>query len=129
MNKRNLSSRNDIRELVVSFYDKIKVDTVLGPYFNDNIDDWEEHYKILTDFWEHQLLGSKNYKRNPIVVHQRVDQKTNYSITSEHFGLWLNLWFATLDELFEGDLVWTAKNRAQKMSTMLFLKIFQARKT
>lgn len=129
MQKRELSNRKDIKTLVIAFYEKVKVDPDLGPFFNSTIKNWDEHYEILTDFWEQQLLGTKSYLRNPIVAHQEVDQKSNYKITNVHFGLWLNLWFATLDELFEGDLVWIAKNRAQKMSTMLFLKLFEARKT
>ena len=62
-----------------------------------------------------------------MVAHQEVDTKMNQSITPEHFGLWLNLWFETLDELFEGETAWIAKNRAQKMSSMLYLHIFQNR--
>ncbi|WP_276389373.1 group III truncated hemoglobin [Eudoraea chungangensis] len=129
MHKRELSNRKDIKTLVISFYEKVKVDPDLGPFFNSTIKNWDEHYDILTDFWEQQLLGAKSYLRNPIVAHQEVDKKSNYKITNAHFGMWLNLWFATLDELFEGDVVWIAKNRAQKMSTMLFLKLFEARKT
>ena len=30
-------------------------------------------------------------------------------------------------ELFEGEISWIAKNRAQKMSTMLFMKIYEHR--
>jgi len=49
------------------------------------------------------------------------------SITELHFGLWLNLWFQTIDELFEGDYAENAKRRARKMGTFLYLKIFEAR--
>lgn len=64
---------------------------------------------------------------NPITAHQEMDDTMDHTITSEHFGLWINLWFTTLDELFEGETAWIAKNRAQKMSTMLYLKIFEHR--
>ncbi len=125
--KSPLENREDIYLLVTSFYKKIRKDKVLGPIFNSIIVDWEAHYEILTDFWESQLLVRRKYLGNPIEVHQQVDSKMNNSITSEHFGLWLNLWFETLDELFTGELVWIAKNRAQKMSTMLFMKIYEHR--
>jgi len=52
---------------------------------------------------------------------------TEGGINPLHFGLWLNLWFETLDELYEGEVVAIAKNRARKMSTMLTLKIFAGR--
>ena len=121
--KSPLENREDIYLLVTSFYKKIRKDKVLGPIFNSIIVDWEAHFEVLTDFWESQLLVRRKYLGNPIEVHQQVDSKMNNSITSEHFGLWLNLWFETLDELFTGELVWIAKNRAQKMSTMLFMKM------
>ena len=47
--------------------------------------------------------------------------------TGTHFGLWLNLCFMTIDELFEGDYAENAKRRARKMGTFLYLKIFEAR--
>jgi len=126
--KSDIKNRQDINLLVIRFYEKIRKDIILGPIFNSIIDDWEAHFELLTDFWESQLLTKRTYLGNPITVHQEVDDKMNHSITSEHFGLWLNIWFATLDELFEGETAWVAKNRAQKMSTMLFLKIFEHRK-
>ena len=51
----------------------------------------------------------------------------NNSITELHFGLWLNLQFQTIDELFEGDYAENAKRRARKMGSFLYLKIFEAR--
>lgn len=127
MIKKELENREDIKRLVIAFYEKVQKDLILGPFFNSTIKNWEKHYEILTDFWEQQLLGGKKYKGNPILVHQKVDKEQQEKITNAHFGLWLNLWFATLDELFRGDLVWVAKNRAQKMSTMLYIKIFESR--
>jgi hemoglobin len=130
MNTTNdIQNRNDIAVLVRKFYSKILMDAKLGPIFDSVITDWEEHYIILTDFWEAQLFLKTRYKGNPIKVHQNVDEEMQHSITMEHFGLWLNLWYATIDELFDGETAWIAKNRAQKMSTMLFLKIFEHRST
>ena len=125
--KPKIENREDINLLVRTFYHKVRKDNVLGPIFNSIISDWESHFIVLTDFWETQLFLKRKYYGNPVVVHQEVDVKMNNSITSEHFGLWLNLWFETIDTLFEGETAWIAKNRAQKMSTMLFLKIFENR--
>ena len=125
--KTDIKNRADITLLVETFYTKIRADKVLGPIFNGIIKDWESHLTLLIDFWETQLLLNRKYHGNPIVAHQEVDEKTNHMINSEHFGLWLNLWYATIDELFEGETAWVAKNRAQKMSTMLFLKMFENR--
>ncbi len=125
--KANISSRKDVKNLVVTFYQKVRKHEILGPIFNHIITDWEAHFELLTDFWETQLFLKRKYHGNPVTAHQEVDDKIDNSVTSEHFGLWLNLWFETIDELFEGETAWIAKNRAQKMSTMLFLKIFEHR--
>ncbi|TFG76081.1 MAG: group III truncated hemoglobin [Flavobacteriales bacterium] len=127
MTKQDIKNREDIRLLVISFYAKIRKDTVLGPIFNGIITDWEHHFGLLTDFWETQLFLKRKYFGNPVTAHQAVDDKVLHTITPEHFGLWMNLWFATIDELFEGETAYIAKNRAQKMSTMLYLKIYEHR--
>ncbi|MEX0289982.1 MAG: group III truncated hemoglobin [Flavobacteriaceae bacterium] len=125
--KKTIEGRADIRLLVTTFYGKVREDKTLGPIFNGIINDWEEHFELLTDFWETQLFLKRKYSGNPVKAHQDVDDKINNSVTPEHFGLWLNLWFATLEELFDGEIAWIAKNRAQKMSTMLYLQIYEHR--
>lgn len=129
MAKKEIQTRKDVHLLVRSFYGKIRAHERLGPIFNTIITDWDGHLDLLTDFWETQLFLKRNYHGNPVTVHQEVDRKIGGIITPEHFGLWLNLWFETLDELFEGETAWIAKNRAQKMSTMLYMQIYQQRKT
>jgi hemoglobin len=125
--KKEIESRIDVQVLVHSFYDRIRKDAMLGPIFNEIISDWETHLELLTDFWETQLFLKRKYLGNPVTAHQEVDDRTNGTITTEHFGMWLNHWFATIDELFEGEVAWIAKNRAQKMSTMLFMQMYQHR--
>jgi len=127
MKKRSIESRADVALLVRTFYGKIRGHHILGPIFNAIISDWDAHLELLTGFWESQLFLKRTYLGNPVAVHQAVDARMGHAITPEHFGLWLNLWFETLDEGFEGETAWIAKNRAQKMSTMLYLKIYEAR--
>lgn len=127
LEKKEIKNRADVQLLVETFYKKIRKHAILGPIFNEIITDWPAHLELLTNFWETQLFLKRTYFGNPVTAHQEVDGKMNGTITSEHFGLWLNEWFATIDELFEGETAWIAKNRAQKMSTMLYLQIFQHR--
>lgn len=128
MEKGDISNRKDVTRLVRTFYGKIRQHPVLGPIFEQHITDWEAHFVVLTDFWESQLFPVKKYWGNPVTAHQQVDAQSGGTITMDHFGQWINLWTATLDELFEGENAWIAKNRARKMSTMLFLKIYEGRK-
>ncbi len=126
-NKPEIKNRKDIAHLVCTFYEKVRKDTILGPVFNGIITDWDAHLEILTDFWESQLFMKRKYIGDPIKAHQKTDDFMGNTMTMEHFGIWLNLWFATLDELFSGETVWIAKNRARKMNTMLFMKIYEHR--
>ncbi|TNJ42433.1 group III truncated hemoglobin [Tamlana fucoidanivorans] len=127
MEKKDLKTRADVYLLVSSFYDKIREDKELGPFFNNLIQDWPAHIENLTDFWESSLFLKTRYLGNPLEAHVKVDRENNHCITERHFGLWLNLWFETINELFEGDYAENAKHRARKMGTFLYMKIFEAR--
>ncbi len=123
----DIESREDIAHLVTTFYDKIKIEPTLGPIFIRAIHDWPTHIEHLTDFWQSQLLFNKRFRGNPAEAHVKVDKAEGHSITPEHFGLWMNLWFETIDELFEGEIAERAKRNARKMNTNLYLKIWEAR--
>jgi hemoglobin len=131
MKKKDIESRENVHLLVSTFYSKIRKDAFLGPFFNRVIKDWDAHIETLTTFWETSLFTTKKLKKkyygNPLTVHIKVDQENNQSITQEHFGNWLNLWYETIDELFEGEYALKAKQKARKMSTFLYLNIFQSR--
>ncbi len=125
--KKQIQSREDVSLLVHSFYAKIRKDEEIGHFFNDVIKDWDEHLEKLTNFWEMNLFGVRNYMGNPIEAHIEVDQNSGGVITTNEFGIWLNHWFATIDELFEGENADTLKRRARKMSSMLYLNMFNHR--
>lgn len=125
--KNDIKNREDVFALISRFYSKVRKNEDIGYFFNASIDDWDEHLEKLTDFWESNLFFKGLYRGNPQKAHVKVDRENNHKIGSEHFGVWLNLWFETIDELFEGELASRAKNNARKMSSHLYLKIFQAR--
>jgi hemoglobin len=127
MNLSDISSRTDIHLLVRTFYAKVQVDELLGPIFNRAINDWEHHFEHLTNFWESNLFYANSYKGNPMEKHAEVDAANHGTINEMHFGVWLNLWYQTIDSLFIGDTAQIAKNRARNMSTFIHLKIFEAR--
>ncbi|MEP3838476.1 MAG: group III truncated hemoglobin [Algibacter sp.] len=129
--KTDIQTREDVALLVTSFYKKVRVHAVLGPFFNHVIKDWDAHLEKLTTFWESSLFMTRKldhkYHGDPLAAHVKVDKDNNNSISELHFGLWLNLWFETLEELFEGEVAENAKRRARKMGSFLYLKIFEAR--
>ena len=131
MDKKDINTRDDVFLLVSSFYKKVRKDETLAPFFNEAIKDWDAHLDKLTTFWESSLFMTRKleqrYYGDPLSAHVKVDKNNNNSISELHFGVWLNLWLQTIDELYEGDCAENAKRRARKMGSFLYLKIFEAR--
>ncbi|MCK0178341.1 group III truncated hemoglobin [Flavobacteriaceae bacterium S0862] len=126
MGKKDIKTRDDIFKLVSTFYAKVRLNEILAPFF-DRIDDWEEHFERLTNFWESSLFLKTKYLGDPLVAHAKADREHGNKISELHFGVWLNLWFETIEELFEGETAENAKRRARKMGTFLYMQIFKAR--
>ena len=123
----DISNKEDIFLLVTTFYGKVRLDSLLGPIFNMVIKDWEHHFDRLTDFWQSNLFFEKTYHGDPLQKHAEVDKRVGGTINEFHFGHWLNLWYQTIDELFEGETAQIAKNRARNMGTFMHIKIYEAR--
>lgn len=127
--KTDVSNREDVAKIVREFYSKVRQDELLGPIFNGIISDWEPHLEHITAFWNMTLFGGKGYSGNPITMHQQVDDKMNNTIEAFHFGTWIELWFLTINDLFEGENAEILKRRARKMQTGLLVAIYQHRAT
>lgn len=129
MEKTPIQTREEVDFLVRRFYDKVRVHPTLGPIFNGVVEDWEIHLVHLSDFWEMVLLqtGPGAGRFNPTKVHREVDSAVDNSIEQAHFGNWLELWFTTIDEYFEGEVANYAKEHARRMAHMLFMRIWEAR--
>jgi len=127
MEKRDLKNETDVELLVRTFYGTVRQDELLGPIFNGIITDWESHFEHLIRFWVSNLFFTKTYHGDPMQKHIEVDEGPFGTINEVHFGVWLNLWYQTIDELFAGEVAQRAKNRARNMSTFIHLKVFEAR--
>ncbi|WP_233897956.1 group III truncated hemoglobin [Tenacibaculum piscium] len=127
VDKKEIENRDDVFLLVNTFYNKIKADDFIGPIFLKTIpaDAWDAHLEKLTDFWESNLFFVRKFKGNPMKAHKDLDAHFNHSISQEHFGRWLLLWFETLDENFHGNKANEAKERARNIASMLFFKMFE----
>ena len=125
--KNDIQNREDVFLLVSSFYTKVRANEKIGHFFNEMIDDWPAHIEKLTDFWETNLFMVSKFRGNPMRAHKEVDNHFNHSVEQAHFGEWLNMWFETIDELFEGDRANVAKNRARNMAHNLFMNMYMSR--
>lgn len=100
-----------IAAMVRRFYDLSLADDVLGPMFRATIDDFEEHYGIVQDFWSHALLGTDRYKRGTPYVHH-----TKLKVEEVHFERWMKAFTQAVEEVLPAALAEPAMKRARHMT-------------
>ncbi len=121
MKKKRIEGREQIIEIVDRFYARVREDDLIGPIFNDVAQvNWETHTQKIYDFWEMLLFGSEDYKGRPFPPHIPLGLKP------EHFQRWLQLFFSTVDDSFEGQKADEIKMRALNIGRN-FLNNLQAR--
>lgn len=116
--KNEILSITDVKQLVDTFYDKVREDELLSPIFNNVIKEhWPEHLEKLYRFWQTILLEEHTYFGSPFVPHVKLP------VGKEHFDRWLQLFFSNIDDQFKGEKAAEAKWRAKKMAEMFQMKI------
>lgn len=110
--KPDISTPEDVKTLIDTFYMKVRGDEMLGYIFDEVAKvDWPHHLPVMYAFWEFLLLGNADrYKGNPIQKH--FDLHARYPLKVKHFDRWVALFQSTVDELFEGETAKDAKFRA-----------------
>lgn len=127
---KDVESRADIDRLMEIFYQRALGDDVIGYIFTDVAKlDLEHHLPIIGDFWESLLFGTPAYQkhgRNPMLVHKDLHAKSE--LTREHFERWLEIFTATVDDLFSGENSEHLKLRASAIAARMldFLKVDSA---
>lgn len=107
-----------IRLCVEQFYGKARQDELLGPIFNSKVVDWEVHLRVITNFWSHALLGTKDYKGSPFVHHM------NLPVELAHFTRWLELFEETAHHTLSPALAAKALAKANHMAESFKAGIF-----
>ena len=123
--KKDISSRADIEQLIMLFYDKVKQDATIGFIFTEVVPiNWEHHIPVIVDFWEAILLDNPVYTKNAMEVHYDLNKKQ--PLQKAHFDSWLHLFTTTVDELFEGKIANEAKIRATSIAAVMLFKMSTA---
>lgn len=118
----DIANIDDIKLLVNSFYDDVKKDETIGYIFHEIIgEDWSHHLPIMYSFWNTVLFGEAGYMGNPVRKHVDIDKRT--ALKEEHYTRWFELWGATVDRLFTGEIADRAKERAKAMVQLIALKV------
>ena len=113
--KKDLENSKDIEALVNSFYNKVRQHETLGYIFNDIAHvDWDKHLPKMYRFWDMILFDKEGYQGQPLKPHLEVNLK--HPLGSEHFGMWIGLFDATVDENFEGVKAEEIKLRAKNIA-------------
>ena len=122
MHKSDILQLEHVKQLVDTFYGKVRSDDLLAEIFNERIQDrWPQHLEKMYTFWQTVLLSEHTYFSSPFPPHATLP------VDKMHFDRWLKLFYETLDELFSGAIADEAKWRAGKMAEMFQLKIRMSR--
>ena len=69
--KTEIDTKQDIKLLVDTFYEKVKIDATIGFFFTEVVQvNWENHLPKMYEFWENIAFSTGNYKGNPIEIHK-----------------------------------------------------------
>ena len=109
-----------LKQVVDTFYARVRADAELGPIFNRAIDDWPEHLEKLAAFWSSVMLTSGRYKGQPVPAHRKHQDR----ITPALFDRWLALWAQTTDELMAPAAAQALQAKAARIAESLQLALF-----
>ena len=107
-----------IRTLVVTFYDRVRADPLLGAVFNRVIDDWDAHLDKLCNFWSSVTLMTGRYKGTPMHAHAALPD-----ITPAHFERWLALFQLTATRTCPPEAAAVFVDRANRIAESLQMGI------
>lgn len=120
--KKDIRFREDIAQVVESFYQSAIQDKEIGYIFTDVAKlNLETHIPVICDFWETVLFGNMLYRGS--VVHKHILLHRKSELLPAHFERWLSIWKTIIDEGYVGDKAEEMKKRASMMAEMMKHKI------
>jgi hemoglobin len=100
---------------VRAFYAKAFEDPLIGWLFTVVAKlDLEAHVPRITSFWETILLGAGTYTGGAFGPHAQLHAKAE--LREAHFERWLQIWFGTVDDMFQGERANVAKVHALRVA-------------
>lgn len=119
---KDIQTQDDLYFLVDEFYKKLLSDKSISYIFTDIVKiKIEEHLPILVIFWSQAILGTGGYTNNLTKIHLDIDKKEH--LTPELFKIWLDHFYTTVDENFEGIKSEQIKTQALSIATIMQIKI------
>ena len=122
--KKDISNREDLLQLLTLFYTKLLADKSISYLFTDIAKiDLPLHMDTLVNFWDSVLFQNDVYRKNAMQPHMNLHQKS--PLQKHHFETWLTYFNESVDELFEGEKAFLAKERALSIATVMQIKVSQ----
>jgi hemoglobin len=122
---RDIENREDLLLLVKRFYNKLLADASISYLFTEIAKiNLEHHLPVLVDFWDSILFQSDTYQKNAMQPHLALHQQS--PLQKQHFETWLLHFKESVDELFEGEKAFLAKERALSIATVMRIKLLQS---
>lgn len=116
--KKEIRKIEDIQLLVDTFYATVRKDDLIGPLFEEIIQDkWGQHLEKMYRFWQTVLLDEHTYYGAPFPPHAQMP------IDRAHFDRWISIFHSTIDSLFEGENAEKAKGQGERMASIFQSKI------
>lgn len=106
-----------INSLVTTFYAQVRKDALIGPIFEEKIEDWSHHLEKLCAFWSSVVLMTGRYHGQPMQTH------LSLPIASEHFERWLEIFEATAKDICPPKAADVFIDRARRIADSLELGI------
>lgn len=109
-----------LRDLVHSFYEKVRNDAVLGPVFATRIADWGPHLERMVAFWSSVALMTGRYHLRPVPAH------TPLPIHRAHFDRWLGHFRKTAQQVCTPAGAAFVIERAERIARSLHIAVEEA---
>ncbi|WP_133574396.1 group III truncated hemoglobin [Pedobacter metabolipauper] len=123
MNTKDISTREDIEDLIRTFYGKALDDAQLGPVFKAANFSLAAHIPVMISFWETILLDVITYSGNPMRKHMELNRTV--TLDPAHFEQWMKIWKETITEKFRGPVAENAMIRADSIALIIQHKLKQ----
>jgi len=118
----DIIGRPDLVRLVDAFYAKVRADEGLGHVFDHVAKvQWETHLPKICDFWDTVIFRAGTFRGNPMAAHAKLIPLTGMGWPL--FERWLELFRATVCELFAGERTEHIIRCAEDMANVIYSRI------
>jgi hemoglobin len=118
----DIQTRADLQFLMEVFYTDLLRDDSISYIFTDVAGiDIKSHLPHIVNFWEQNILGTGNYRKNVLKIHAELNDLEK--LTSAHFKTWLTHFNTAVDSYFAGENAENIKTRALSIATVMQIRL------